>query len=97
MKKLKKIARLGFIAHNDRTGEEWLVCKNWETWIYLGVGRGSNWVRDSYNEDLEFPDGDVGGYYINARDAETPIDECDGWENDFEILDNRYRYLHTYG
>ena len=97
MKKLKKIARLGFIAHNDRTGEEWLVCKDWEMWIYLGVGRTSDWPRDTYNSDLEFPDGHVGGYCMNARDVGNPVDEFEGWENDFEILDNRYRYLHTYG
>ena len=98
MKRLKTIAKTGFIAHNEHTGEEWLVCKDWETWIYLGVGRTSDWSRDTYNADLEFYDGDVGGYYMNARDVANPVDEFEGWENDFEALEGGgYRYIHTYG
>lgn len=104
MKKLKVIAETGFIAHNLHTGEEWLVCKDWEEWIYLGVGRTSDWENAegvSYEEEIEFPGDNAStdiypGYFQKNVDTLNPVNEFEGWEKHFEKIGDNYRYKNTY-
>lgn len=99
MKRLQKIAKSGFIAHNLRTGEEWLVCEDWEEWIYLRVGRTSDWESAdnvSQSEEINFPDGVEAGYFQKNTDTLNPVNEFEGWEKHFEKIGDNYRYRITY-
>lgn len=102
-KTLRNLAENGFIVHNAHNSEEWLTDME-EEWIFLGIGRTSDWKNAqgvSYDEEIEFPgDNDstdiYPGYFQKNADVLNPVGCYGGWENDFETIGDSIRYKNTY-
>lgn len=106
---LRAAVKNGDIIHVENTGEEFLRYKiegEYDyRYSYLGVGDITDW-KDLEGVELEldgeYPD-PVGGlitsnlYVQPNQEVLNPLDEFEGWEDEWEIIDeNRFRHKRPY-
>lgn len=102
---LRQAVSEGEIIYVEYTGEEFLRYMKPDGeygYSYIGNrGQLSDWKDQegvAVEEDSEFPDS-LGGFSLSTlyvqpnKDVHTPLDECEEWENDWEIIDEwSFRY-----
>lgn len=100
---LRSLAENGFIVHNAYNGEEWLTDME-ENWIFLGIGNTSDWEDAEgvqYEEEVSFPGDNATvdvypGYFQKNKDVSNPVDEHEGWEEDFVLDEDNIRIRNPY-
>ena len=103
LKNFRLAIRNGDIIHVQNTDEEFL---RYEVdgvyhYSYIGTDHVSNWKGIegvTVEKDAEYPDTvgsmSISDLYVQPnQDVLNPLDEFDGWENDWEIMDEwQFRY-----
>ena len=90
----------GDIIHVIETGEEFLAYEKGGLYVYLGIGKASNWEGFEKQEG-SYPDSSGGMsegliYSQPHRETDSPLDMYNNWEDDFEVTASMIRMRNTY-